>query len=172
VRLGIVGAAAEKFDAVTRKWAKRAIREAIDVYKPTRVISGGCHMGGVDKWAVRIAKKMDVKTKEFPSTTRTWSGPGGFKERNLRIADECDLALCIVVEKLPEGFDGGVAFEDCYHCKSLRPSHCKSGGCWTAMQAAFAEWNIILPEGGILRSPMLGMWRKGNKLARSFEEGM
>ena len=90
MRLGIVGHAAEKFTEVTAKTALVAMGEAMFRHKATQVVSGGCHMGGVDIWAKGKAISLGVSVVEFVPTKRTWSGPGGYQERNLQIAEYCE----------------------------------------------------------------------------------
>ena len=146
MRLGIVGHAAEKFTEVTAKKALVVMGEAMFRHKATQVISGGCHMGGVDIWAKGKAISLGISVVEFVPTKRTWSGPGGYQERNLQIAEYCDVVLCVVVDEFPPGFKG-MSFPYCYHCKGTRPPHIKSGGCWTAMRCKEAEWAVIHKDG-------------------------
>jgi hypothetical protein len=144
MKLGIVGHAAEKFTKRTEHMARVVISKAIAHYDPECVVSGGSPMGGVDIWAEEHAKMMGYKMQVHapnPNNHR-WDGPGGFKERNLEIAAESDVVLCIVVKDFPPGFDGK-RFPYCYHCKEERPPHIKSGGCWTAMRAPEGIWRII-----------------------------
>lgn len=150
MNLGIVGHAKEKFTPRTQVAAKRAIVRAISEARaqsgewPT-IVSGRSPLGGVDVWAENIARALGLKTLIFPPRVHRWSGPGGFRERNLEIARHSDLVLVVVVRRLPPGYSGGIAFERCYHCaRAGAPAdHVKSGGCWTAHWAKAARWVVI-----------------------------
>lgn len=157
--LGIVGHAAEKFACFnpdgtldvratreSEERARAAIRGLIERHDPQWVISGRSPMGGVDVWAIEEARRLQVKTFEFAPRVHTWSGPGGYKERNLQIARKCDhVAVVVLREPLPN-WRGGVIFPVCYHCdgKPDDPGpHVKSGGCFTARAARSREWAIL-----------------------------
>lgn len=128
--LGIVGHEGAKFTSETERQARVIIREyfADDI---TRVVSGACHLGGIDAWAIEEAKNWGLPTQEFPPKDRHWDT--GYKPRNMQIAQASDMVVCIVVKELPPGYVG-MRFKLCYHCKT--DSHIKSGGCWTAHYAA------------------------------------
>jgi hypothetical protein len=130
VKIGIVGHEAAKFTTETEEEARTIIRSLIRRRDIEVVISGECHLGGIDIWAKEEAKKEDVSFVGFPPKTLQWNG--GYKERNIQIAEESDAVICIVVKKLPDSYQG-MRFPYCYHCKT--DSHIKSGGCWTARHA-------------------------------------
>ena len=142
MRLGIVGHAQEKFTPKTEAQAREAIWLSIQAYDPTHVVSGHSPMGGVDLYAEEQAEKMGIPTLIYAPTSHRWDGPGGFKERNLRIAADSDVVLVVVVRDLPPEF-AGMRFNGCYHCGDRNPPHVKSGGCWTAWRARSQEWSII-----------------------------
>jgi hypothetical protein len=129
MRLGIVGHEAAKFTADTEYLAKQAIAYHIEA-GATEVVSGACHLGGIDIWAVEVAHGYGLPTLEYPPEELGWEY--GYKPRNIRIAENSDKVICIVVKKLPESYQG-MRFPYCYHCKT--DSHIKSGGCWTARYA-------------------------------------
>jgi hypothetical protein len=135
MKLGIVGHEAAKFTNET-EWRARGIIEILlsnamaKKNEPVTIVSGGCHLGGIDIWAVEAAKIYDMPYIEFFPKTKQWSG--GYKERNIQIAKESDKVVCIVVKKLPPEYEG-MRFKSCYHCKT--DTHVKSGGCWTARYA-------------------------------------
>jgi hypothetical protein len=140
MRLGIVGHGGDKFTRHTKLRAQHEIIDAISRHGATCVVSGRSPLGGIDVWAENLALNMGIETDIYPPTSRRWSGPGGYMERNLQIADNSDLVLCIVVAELPPHYND-MTFPQCYHCKTTE--HVKSGGCWTAKQARRAEWRVI-----------------------------
>jgi len=144
MRLGIVGHEAAKFTPETEEQARQEIRKAIHAHGATEVVSGSCHLGGIDIWAVEEANKLGLNTVEFAPQVLRWDPPGktGFKLRNLQIAKYSDVVLCIVVEKIPHTYTG-MRFNDCYHCQGRNPPHIKSGGCWTAWRAKSREWVVL-----------------------------
>jgi hypothetical protein len=94
------------------------------------VISGHSPLGGIDIWAIQIAEAHGIPTLEYAPRKLTWEG--GYKQRNLQIADTSDLLACITLRSLPDSFRG-MRFPLCYHCGTR--DHVKSGGCWTMKQA-------------------------------------
>ena len=125
--IGVVGAERSKFTANQVFVVRRLIADLIRGYD--RVVSGACHLGGVDLWAVRVAREKGLSVTEYPPETRDWAG---YKARNLLIARDADHVVCIVVSRLPLGFKG-LTHRLCYHCGI--DDHVKSGGCWTAWRA-------------------------------------
>lgn len=141
MKVGIVGHAAEKFCAETEVQARQIIRTLLE-QPNTVLVSGGCHMGGVDIYSEEIADELGLEKIIHLPKTRRWDG--GYKQRNLRIVSDSDKLHVIVVSKYPEDYRGMV-FKHCYHCQSA--DHIKSGGCWTGVQASKAgksvQWHII-----------------------------
>lgn len=127
MKTGIVGSEGLKFTSETEEKARALIRYLIR--NSTEVVSGKCHLGGIDIWAVEEADKLGIATKEFAPKRKTWEF---YKERNLQIAQWSDVTYCITVKELPPSFTG-MKFDYCYHCKTNE--HVKSGGCWTVLQA-------------------------------------
>lgn len=128
--LGIVGSEGAKFTLETEMEARAVIARLIEEYHADTVVSGACHLGGIDVWAVHEAASMGCKIIECPPTFRTWQS---FKRRNIEIATIADEVKCITVAKLPPGFKEGGWERYCYHCKT--DGHIKSGGCWTVKYA-------------------------------------
>lgn len=147
-RLGVVGHEQAKFTPHTEQLARQAINDAIDRHKPVALVSGHCPLGGVDIYAEEIARERGLEMIVHAPKTPTWNGPGGYRERNLRIAHDSDLVLVVALRELPPGFIG-MRHKHCYHCRSyapptdLHPTHVKGGGCWTAWQCRAREWAII-----------------------------
>ena len=142
MRVGIVGAEGAKFTREAEWTAKRLI---LSLLSPGDVVvSGGCHLGGIDLWAEQAARHLGLPEPVIHRpTSLSWSA--GYKPRNLRIAQDCDVLHNIVVDTYPPGWTG-MTFPFCYHC-GREAGHVKSGGCWTAKQAARlgkpAHWHVI-----------------------------
>jgi hypothetical protein len=135
-RIGIVGHETMKFTAETEAKAREIIRSLLS--EGDILVSGGCHMGGIDIWAEEEADKLGLKKEIYLPKRMRWEG--GYKQRNLKIAHTSSIVHCIVVAEYPDGYKGR-RFEYCYHCHTS--DHIKSGGCWTAKRAKEAEWHII-----------------------------
>jgi len=149
--VAIVGHAADKFTDETEEEARRVIRLILSGER-VRLVSGGCHMGGVDIFAEEEADEMGLEKSIFRPEALTWgthNGKRGFRDRNLMIAERCSEAHCVVVKELPPGYRG-MKFNHCYHCFDVRPKHIKSGGCWTVVRAGRQDkptfWHIIGDE--------------------------
>jgi hypothetical protein len=114
--------------------------------QPPVAVSGACHLGGVDAWVAEDGRALGLEVVEYAPTVRRWSGPGGYRERNLKIASDSDVVHVVVVRELPPRY-AGMRFDGCYHCGDRNPLHVKSGGCWTAWRAAklgkVARWHVV-----------------------------
>ena len=131
MKIGIVGSEGAKFTNETQVKARMVIEDVIQKnWEPTAIVSGGCHLGGIDIWAKEAAAHFGIPFIEFLPKILSWSG--GYKERNLQIARESDIVVCITVKEFPPDYKG-MRFPYCYHCKT--DAHIKSGGCWTVKQA-------------------------------------
>lgn len=154
MRKAIIGHAEDKFCPVSRLAAYNVMRRIL-TEGPTILVSGRSPLGGVDVWAEKMAEQLGVRSIIYPPYVHTWGGPGGFRDRNMRIARTADEVHVIVVSLYPEGYDGKVFMTKdrvfggtvpwCYHCE--RTDHVKSGACWTALQAVLlgktAEWHVL-----------------------------
>ena len=126
--IGIGGSAQAKFTHDTEQAARLLIRSLLragDV-----VVSGECHLGGVDYYARQEARALGLDFMPCPPATHRWED--GYKPRNRRIAELSELVICITVAALPLHYTG-MRFDYCYHCDT--DQHVKSGGCWTVKQA-------------------------------------
>lgn len=133
MKIGIVGSEAAKFTLETERKARALIRSFLT--PEDTVISGRCPLGGIDIWAIEEGRRIGIpedRLIEFAPTRHTWSGAGGYMDRNLKIAKASDRVICITVRTLPPGYTG-MRFALCYHCQTS--DHVKSGGCWTAKKA-------------------------------------
>lgn len=152
MKIGIVGSEGVKFTEKGQLRAKGAILDILKFLGPNSddaIVSGGCHLGGIDVWAEELASKLFIKTEIYKPAKLNWSE--GYKPRNLQIAHNSDIVYCITVDKLPDDYKG-MTFKVCYHCaRAGKPTeHIKSGGCWTALQAEKkgkeARWIVIKNE--------------------------
>ena len=129
MRIGIVGSEAAKFTSETEAVAREMIQDLILQERASVVVSGGCHLGGIDAWAAEEAAKMGVDVIEHLPKVTAWEG---YKARNILIAEDSDTVYCITVRELPPNYTG-MRFKLCYHCGTA--DHVKSGGCWTTKYA-------------------------------------
>lgn len=128
--VGIVGAEGAKFTDYGQSVARAYIEQICYNKEVTGIVSGACHLGGIDQWAAEVGQMWNILVMEFPPKSLSWEH--GYKPRNLLIARACDVLYNIVVDKLPPDFKG-MTHKLCYHCQTS--DHVKSGGCWTAKQA-------------------------------------
>lgn len=128
MNVGVVGHEAAKFTPETEDRARALIRRVLS--GATALVSGGCHLGGIDIWAEEEADRLRIPKIIHLPKSQTWSG--GYKERNLLIARDSDVVHNIVVDQYPARYTG-MRFEYCYHCDTR--AHLKSGGCWTMHRA-------------------------------------
>lgn len=148
MRVGIVGHEAAKFIQHTEAMAKELIRQLLEP-EGSVLVSGHCHLGGIDIWAEEIAQELGHFDPAFIFAPATYHWSGGFKPRNIKIAEVADVIHNIVVAAYPPDYDG-MRFEHdglpyCYHCKT--DQHVKSGGCWTAKHAQSlgkeVRWHVL-----------------------------
>lgn len=103
-KIAIVGGSGGKWTSETEIKAKRTIRDIFSKYNNECIlVSGGCHLGGIDIWAEEIAKELGLKTIIFPAVVHEWSTRGGYRDRNIKIAVEAD----VVYDIEPQGRRGG-----------------------------------------------------------------
>lgn len=127
--VGIVGSEEAKFTSLGRGRAYQIIIELLCRPGVTEVVSGGCHLGGIDEWAIEIGREMELPFTEFLPRQKSWEW---YKVRNIQIAERSTEVHCITVKQLPATYRG-MRFPLCYHCKA--DDHVKSGGCWTMKYA-------------------------------------
>lgn len=131
MKIAIVGSDSRRWTPEGERQARDLIRFILGVTGVTEVISGACHLGGIDLWAAEIGRELGLKVTEFAAKVRAWNGHSGFKARNQRIVDACDVAHCLAPNRLPDG-----SAEFCFHCGT--GAHSRSGGCWVAKHARLA----------------------------------
>jgi hypothetical protein len=128
---GIVGHAANKFTSETEEEARKLIRSIL-AHPDIVLCSGRCPEGGIDIFAEEEYAKMDKPCAPyiFPPRINRWEG--GYKQRNIQIAEISHVVHNILVAKYPPNYKGMI-FGECYHCHTK--DHVKSGGCWTLKYA-------------------------------------
>lgn len=143
--VGIVGHEAAKFTRRGEADARDIIRQILSRPGVTGVVSGGCHLSGVDIWAEEIGRELGFEPIVHKPKVRSWEY--GYKPRNILIARDSAEVFSIVVARLADSYRG-MRFPLCYHCKTT--DHVKSGGCWTAKFAQSlgkpAMWVTIANE--------------------------
>lgn len=136
MKIGIVGAEGAKFTPRGEDEARLLI--AMLLSTPNAIlVSGGCHLGGIDIWAEECADRAGIQKIIYLPREHSWPH---YKYRNLQIATTADIVHCITVDRLPQSFKG-MTFHKCYHCD--KSDHIKSGGCWTMKKAKHGQLHII-----------------------------
>jgi len=99
------------------------IHKLLNSYDPKKdeVISGGAR--GVDTFVQKVAESIGFAVSIRSPKSQTWQD---FKERNLVIADECDILYCITNKTYSKM---------CYHHGDIHQDHQKTAGCWTMNKA-------------------------------------
>src|SRR5438045_912550 len=100
MRLGIVGSEQKKFTETTEAVARQIIKHLISITFADTVVSGACHLGGIDIFAREEALKLKLKLLEFPPKKLNWEQ--GYKPRNIEIAENSDEVYCITLTELPD----------------------------------------------------------------------
>lgn len=136
IHVGIVGSEAKKFTPEGERQARTIIEELLSPPN-TVLVSGHCHLGGIDIYAEEIANRLGRSMQIFAPAQLSWPY---YKARNTKIAVTSDIVHCITVDRLPSDFTG-MTHPKCYHCNSS--NHVKSGGCWTMLRAKVGKLWIV-----------------------------
>lgn len=146
MNVGIIGHGRDKFNAVSKAVAKAEISRILSRHAGRCIIvSGRSPMGGVDVWAESLAVKLGFPVDIKVPKDHQWDGDYGFKQRNLDIAETCDIIYVILVSDYPGNYRGR-RFDSCYHCNQHdhdHEEHVKSGACWTAWKAVEREKEVV-----------------------------
>jgi len=89
--VAIVGSEEKYWTDEQKRRVKDIIRKILTSYLNPVLVSGGCHRGGVDIWAEEVADELGIKKLIFPARVHRWSGKGGYRDRNIKIAKACDV---------------------------------------------------------------------------------
>ena len=123
MKIAIVGASrlTDTEEKIARESCETVLKQMIGEHgrDDTILVSGGA--GGVDTIAESTAYGLGLKCNIHRPTSYNWDG---YKARNLKIAQECNVIYC---------FPTKLKLEPCYHCGMH--DHERSGGCWTVKQA-------------------------------------
>lgn len=92
IKIAIVGAEEYKWKGYDIGIVKETISNILKV--PCTLISGHCPKGGVDIWAEDYANSKGIETQIYKPQHNTWR-PHGYEERNILIAQNCDVIYVI-----------------------------------------------------------------------------
>jgi len=173
LKLGIVGPSESKwplelipsaiqeiYQIFLENWSWNPMASEPDKESQITLVSGGCHLGGVDIWAEIVADDLGTIKKEiYKADIHQWHDKrimtpsgyygqrlpvctgimNGYKSRNIKIAKAIDMLYCVVPYK-PQA--------TCKHCNE--EGHPSNGGCWTMQYAKklgkHTELDIIFPQ--------------------------
>lgn len=96
MKIGIIGSQLADLTTTQQHTATIIIRSLLFCYALNShplLVSGGCD--GIDTFAEAEAEHLGIVTKIFRPLKRKWEGPGGFKERNIKIVEESDVIVAI-----------------------------------------------------------------------------
>ena len=154
-KIAIVGHGKDKFTDESARKARELITRILSRENHPHkgkicLVSGHSPVGGIDIWAEEVAKELEIEMDIKSPRQHSWDGEYGYKARNIDIATSCDECHIILVNTLPQNYNG-MRFNNCYHCAKHAdasiPNHVKSGGCWTGWQAYSRNkectWHII-----------------------------
>lgn len=120
MKLGIVGTSRPLSEREITD-ARKIIAHLIKHFNYPTVVSGGAT--SIDCLAFHVAESMGCETELFIPKVPRWEG--GYKERNLKIAQVSDVVVCLTTN---------VKTQKCYHHSEIE-NHQKTAGCWTMVKA-------------------------------------
>ena len=121
VKIAFVGSSEKWWVPYQRKEAIQFILDIIEKYPNFEIVSGGCPYGGVDIWAEAIAYALGTEPVIFNPKGHGWIH---WRNRNMEIAEYCDILYCIEPE-----WDVSMGASKAY---IWRGKKCRrSGGIWT-----------------------------------------
>lgn len=127
MKVAIVGSS--KLTPEEEKEARNVITKLFSITSSHDTIITG-DASGVDSLVYEIGTKMfEREVERLESKVKQWNGPGGFRERNLKIAQSAGLVYSIATQKKDES---------CYHHNPhnpMVPDHQRTGGCWVMKEA-------------------------------------
>lgn len=117
-KIAIVGTS--KLDNVEESLCISVCREILEKDSSFLFLYGGAN--GVDTVAMGEATRLSLPITYLTPRNQRWT-PQGFKERNIKIAEQCDIIYSISTP---------TKTTRCYHCNA---DHQKTAGCWTRIYA-------------------------------------
>lgn len=96
MKIGIVGSQLKDLNDSQQRTARVIIQGLLIKFilrDDVVLVSGGSD--GIDTFADEEAQKLGFSTEIFEPSVRRWKGPGGFEERNKKIAEESDVVVAI-----------------------------------------------------------------------------
>jgi len=121
VKIAFVGSSEKWWMPYQREEGIQFILKVINSYDKFEVVSGGCPYGGVDIWAESIAYALGTQPKIFNPMGNGWKF---YRDRNIRIAEYCDILYCIEPE-----WDDVMGANKVYIWQGKKCR--RSGGIWT-----------------------------------------
>ena len=121
MKIAIVGSS--RLDEHERFLAREYIKKILDNTEYTNEIITG-DADGVDELVRSFAYTRDCMTV-CEAKNKKWEGKGGFKERNISIAQQADIVYSIATKKIKD--------KRCYHCDEQ--NHDRTGECCTKRYA-------------------------------------
>jgi len=100
----IVGADERAWNLSQKKEAKAWIEIIFSMFPYAQFISGHCPKGGIDIWVECGCKQSKIRNfKPFKPKVKKWGGKGGYKDRNMKMAEYGDL----IIDIEPKGHRSG-----------------------------------------------------------------
>ena len=166
MNIAIVGQEEHSWNHNQIPLVKSKIQSILSTSKDMTLISGHCPKGGVDIWAEEIASTHGIKKVIFKPEVNQWLDKEiiidaplslscknvvtqiGYKTRNIKIAEACDILYCIVsASRHPDCVSN--AFPANLYCKHCQVwGHPTNGGCFTLKEAKKLnkETHLIIVE--------------------------
>lgn len=118
-KLAVIGTSRLEPDEAEK--IEKYLKSIVIIHSPEVIISGGAR--GVDSIAEITALEKNIPFLKHSPIKKTWKY---YKERNLRIINDCTDLICFTTRKIKT--------KQCYHHKGGEP-HQVTGGCWTMFRA-------------------------------------
>ena len=102
MKIAIVGAQEDKWNTDQKSRVKAMLLNLLT--RNDTLVSGQSPKGGIDIWAEEAADATRAKKLIFKPNFHRWE-PDGYKDRNIRIAQECDIMYVFSPEQ--DEWNGG-----------------------------------------------------------------
>lgn len=121
VKIAFVGSSEKWWMPYQRQEAIEFILKVLRSYPKVEIVSGGCPYGGVDIWTESIGYALGIPVTIFNPKMRNWDG---YKNRNIKIAEYCDILYCIEPE-----WESDMGASKAFIWRGMKAR--RSGGIWT-----------------------------------------